>query len=210
MPDHAPSPGATARPPAAHARREAARCHRLWQQERFLRLLRERQLERLLQRLPPDGVPQAVRLLEEKIKRSEDRYKAARARERVAPGASSLAGQEGLAGYATDGADSVSAPVHELHHNLITLLQTEVAALGYDPHDPLFEEWLAEDIAEILRTAVRALGSLAKREAQRLADEVRRRTIEEEEWNAFKPERKRHDPDEEARTTWRLYRSLGF
>lgn len=187
----------------------AARYQRAWHHEQHLRLLRESQVRRMLQSFAPNGVPEAIQRIEEKIQRSEDKYREAVARENASHVGQPVMGQHGPDASAGTSDDSVSAPVQELHASLIRLLQTEVAALGYDPQDPLFEEWLAEDVIEGVRTAVRALGSLAAREALRLADEVRRRTIEEESWNAIKPER-RVDVDEEARTSWRLYRSLGF
>ena len=206
----------------------AGRYQRAWHHERHLRLLRERQVRRLLQRYAPSGPPEAIQQIEEKIARSEQDF-AARPREAAAPHWPYPLGRDGQynqAPYllapggrrikgegerdALAGDDSVTVSVQELHTRLIQLLQTEVAALGYDPQDPLFEEWLASDVFETVRIALRALGSLAQREAERLAGEVRRRTMEEEQsWNAIKPMRQ-VDPDEEDRITRRLHRSLGF
>ena len=189
--------------------KDAVRYQRAWHHEQHLRLLRERQVRRLLQTFAPNGVPEAIRFVEERIQRSEEKYREESARENSSSVGPPVLGRMAPDASAGTSDDSVSAPVQELQASLIHLLQTEVAALGYDPQDPLFEEWLPEDALDCVRTAVRALGSLAAREAQRLADEVRRRTIEEESWNAIKPVRN-VDPNEENRIAWRLYRSLGF
>jgi hypothetical protein len=190
----------------------AGRYQQAWHHERHIRLLRERQVRRLLQRYAPSGSPEAIRQIEEKIQRSEEDF-AARSGEAAAPHWPYPLGRHGQHGEtrAWVGDDSVTVSVQELHARLIQLLQTEVAALGYDPQDPLFEEWVACDPFEAVRTAIRALGSLAQREAERLAGEVRRRTIEEEHsWPAMQHPVRQVDTDRQDQLLRRLHRALGF
>ncbi len=158
----------------------AGRYQSAWHQERNLRMLRERQVQSLLQQLASGKRdPETVERIEQEARRLQERYaRAAVAEPKQAPylfDPSEAAHRSAL----SNGPDKVTSGVPAAEDGLFGALRSEVEALGLDPGDPAFEDWSFQGGPDGLRKAVRAIGRLADAKAQRAASEARKRAIEE-------------------------------